>query len=125
MGMFEDYDLDFEIGMLPLPFKDNDKLPVGVGKNNWAINSKNVMLEIQAANDFINWLHTSETGHDYIVNEFKFISALTNIEAEGLDPLTVFSFYVDDSEIYCSIGYLSKFNRVNVCIAGYVKVMYG
>lgn len=86
-NMFEDYDQEFEMGMLPLPFMDNDKLPVGVG-NNWAINATKDEAEIQAANDFIRWLHTSETGKRYIVEEFKFIPALTNIEAKGLDPLS-------------------------------------
>ena len=65
----------------------NDKLAVGVG-NNWAINGKKDEAEVQAANDFLNWLFTSEIGHRYIVEEFGFVPALTNIDAGDLDPLS-------------------------------------
>lgn len=86
-GMFEDYDLDFELGMAPFPLDGNDKLAVGVG-NNWAINNQKDEEEIKAASDFLNWMFTSETGQRYIVEEFGFIPAMTNIEATGLDPLS-------------------------------------
>lgn len=86
-NMFEDYELDFEMGLLPVPLMDNDKLPVGVG-NNWAVNSTKSEEEIQAAKDFLDWLHTSETGQEYIVEVFNFVPALTNIEANNLDPLS-------------------------------------
>ncbi len=86
-GMFEDYDLDFEMGMMPFPLEGNDKLAVGVG-NNWAINGSADEDEIKAANDFLNWMFTSETGQRYIVEEFGFIPAMTNIEAKDLDPLS-------------------------------------
>lgn len=86
-GMFEDYDLDFEMGMMPFPLEGNDKLAVGVG-NNWAINGSADEDENKAANDFLNWMFTSETGQRYIVEEFGFIPAMTNIEAKDLDPLS-------------------------------------
>ena len=86
-GMFEDYDLDFEIGMAPLPFIDNENLPVGVGQN-FAVNSNKDEGEIQAAVDFLEWLITSETGHRYLVDEFGFIPPYTNIEPGELDPLS-------------------------------------
>lgn len=86
-GMFNDYELDFEIGILPVPLMDNDKLAVGVGQN-WAVNANKEDDEIQAALDFLEWMHTSETGHRYIVEEFDAIPAYTNIEAPDLDPLS-------------------------------------
>ncbi|MBO0994127.1 ABC transporter substrate-binding protein [Bacillus sp. SD088] len=86
-GMFEDYDLDFELGMMPFPLEGNDKIAVGVG-NNWAINNQKDEEEIKAASDFLNWMFTSETGQRYIVEEFGFIPAMTNIEAKDLDPLS-------------------------------------
>ncbi|MCJ7840043.1 ABC transporter substrate-binding protein [Lederbergia sp. NSJ-179] len=86
-GMFEDYDLDFELGMMPFPLEGNDKLAVGVG-NNWAINNQKDEAEIKAASDFLNWMLTSDTGKHYIVDEFGFIPAMTNIEAKELDPLS-------------------------------------
>lgn len=86
-GMFKDYEVDFEMGMLPFPLMGNDKLAVGVGSN-WAINGKKSDEEVQAAADFINWMHTSEIGKKYIVEKFGFIPAMTNIEADNLDPLS-------------------------------------
>ncbi|MUK89420.1 extracellular solute-binding protein [Ornithinibacillus sp. L9] len=86
-GMFEDYELDFEIGMAPLPLLDNDKLEVGVGSN-WGINGTKDEEEVQAAADFLDWMHTSETGMRYLVEEFGFVPAFTNIETNDLDPLS-------------------------------------
>jgi len=87
-GMLTDYgDLGFEISMMPFPLAGNDKLAVGV-PGSWVINNGASPEEIKAANEFLNWLLTSETGHNAIVNEFKFIPALTNIEANNLDPLS-------------------------------------
>ncbi|MFB1052019.1 extracellular solute-binding protein [Paraliobacillus sp. JSM ZJ581] len=95
-GMLSEYDLDFEVGMLPLPVKGNDKLAVGVG-NNWAINGTKDEAEIQAASDFINWLVSSEVGQRYIVEEFGFVPAMTNIEANNLDPLSEVVFEASNS----------------------------
>lgn len=86
-GMFKDYEVDFEMGMLPFPLMGNDKLAVGVGSN-WGINSNKSEEEIQAAADFLNWMHTSEVGKRYIVEKFGFIPAMTNIKADNLDPLS-------------------------------------
>lgn len=87
-GMFKDYgDLGFEMGMMPFPLSGNDKLAVGVASN-WAINADASEAEIKAGVDFLNWMFTSETGKHYIVDEFGFIPAMTNIEAGNLDPLS-------------------------------------
>lgn len=97
-GMFTDYELDFEVGMLPVPLMDNDKLAVGVGQN-WAVNSAKDDGEVQAAIDFLDWMHTSETGQRYIVEEFDAIPAFTNIEAPDLDPLSqAVSDYTNDGQ---------------------------
>ena len=86
-GMLSDFDFNFEVGMLPFPLMGNDKLAVGVG-NNWAINGKKDEAEVKAANDFLNWMFTSEIGQRYIVEEFGFVPALTNIKSDKLDPLS-------------------------------------
>lgn len=113
-GMFADYDLDFEIGMAPLPLMDNDNLAVGVGQN-WSVNSQKDDDEIQAAIDFLEWMHTSETGHRYIVEEFNAIPAYTNIEAPDLDPLSqvVFDYTNSGDTIPWSHGYLHSNLIVN------------
>ncbi len=85
-GMFKDYDVTFDMGILPLPVKGNDKISVGI-PNSWAINNQASEDEINAALDFFNWLFTSEKGHSYIVDKFGFIPAMTNIKTTTLDPL--------------------------------------
>jgi len=87
-SMLKDYgDLGFDIGMMPFPLAGNDKLAVGVASN-WVINGKADPDEIKAASAFLNWLFTSDTGKNAIVKDFKFIPAMTNIEANNLDPLS-------------------------------------
>ncbi|MBB6730480.1 sugar ABC transporter substrate-binding protein [Cohnella zeiphila] len=87
-SMLADYgDLGFDVGMMPLPLAGNDKIAVGVASN-WVVNAKADPDEIKAANAFLNWLFTSDSGKNAIVNEFKFIPAMTNIEASNLDPLS-------------------------------------
>ncbi|XID92435.1 ABC transporter substrate-binding protein [Paenibacillaceae bacterium WGS1546] len=87
-GMLADFgDLGFDIGMMPFPLAGNKKLSIGVASN-WVINDKAGAEQIKAASAFLNWLFTSETGKNAIVNEFKFIPAMTNIEANELDPLS-------------------------------------
>jgi raffinose/stachyose/melibiose transport system substrate-binding protein len=86
-GLLKDFEVDFEVGMAPFPLEGNDKLAVGVGSN-WAVNAEKEPAEIEAAVDFLEWLHTSETGQKIIVEEFGFIPAMTNIEANDLDPLS-------------------------------------
>lgn len=87
--MFDDYDLDFEMGMMPFPLAGNDQLAVGVASS-WAINNDKDDAEIEAANDFIEWMMTSDIGHDYLVNEFEFVPAFNNVDLEdgALDPLS-------------------------------------
>lgn len=87
-GMLADFgDLDFEYGMMPFPLMGNDKIAVGQASN-WVINGKAKPEEIEAARAFLNWLFTSETGKNAIVNEFKFVPAMTTIKADNLDPLS-------------------------------------
>ncbi|MGO1058501.1 sugar ABC transporter substrate-binding protein [Planococcus sp. FY231025] len=95
-GLLKDFEVDFEVGMAPFPLEGNDKLAVGVGSN-WAVNAEKEPEEIEAAVDFLEWLHTSETGQKIIVEEFGFIPAMTNIEANDLDPLSKAVFEASNS----------------------------
>ncbi|WP_062107303.1 sugar ABC transporter substrate-binding protein [Bacillus niameyensis] len=112
-GMFEDYELGFDIGMMAFPLEGNDKLAVGVG-NNWAINSQKDEAEIKAASEFLNWMFTSETGKRYIVEEFGFIPAMTNIEAKGLDPLS--QAVLDASNSGETIPWASSYYPSNIVV---------
>lgn len=86
-GMLDEFEVDFEVGMAPFPLMDNDKLAVGVGSS-WAVNAEKDQEEIDAAIEFLNWLHTSDAGKKFIVEDFGFVPALTTIEAGELDPLS-------------------------------------
>lgn len=86
-NMFEDYDLDFELGMAPLPIGGNDKLAVSV-PTAWYVNSQASEAEQKAGKDFLNWLYTSDKGKEYLMNEFGFIPVVEGMESENMDPLS-------------------------------------
>lgn len=75
---------DLNIGFLPMPINDDsaamDKLPVGV-PNNWVVHKNSPVKE--EAKAFLNWMVSSDIGKRYITEEFKFIPAFNNIEADN------------------------------------------
>lgn len=77
---------DLNLGYLPMPLGEaaeaNDKLNVGVPAN-LVINKESPVKE--EAKIFLNWFVTSDIGKEYIVKKFKFIPALTTIEATPED----------------------------------------
>lgn len=85
--MFTDYNIDFEMGLAPLPLSGNNKLAVAV-PNEWAVNSQASPEEQAAGKKFIEWLYTSDTGIDYLMNKFSFIPVLDGMTNENLDPLS-------------------------------------
>ncbi len=82
-------DLVDDIGILPMPIEGvvEDSIPVGVPMY-WAVNN-NVDEAVQdAAKDFLNWIYTSDTGKDYVINEFNFIPPVEGYDdLEPQDPL--------------------------------------
>lgn len=86
-NMFEDYDMDFEISLAPMPICGNDKLAVSVPAA-WYVNSQASDAEKRAGKDFLEWLYTSETGEDYLMNEFGFLPVIEGMESDSLDPLS-------------------------------------
>ncbi|NMO97235.1 ABC transporter substrate-binding protein [Paenibacillus lemnae] len=77
---------DLNLGYLPMAMGDNaeenDKLNVGVPAN-LVINKNSDVKE--EAKTFLNWLVTSDMGKEYIVQKFKFIPAVTTIDAKPED----------------------------------------
>jgi len=76
-----------DIGFLPMPVEGakEDSIPVGIPMY-WGVN-KNKSSEVQAAaNDFLNWLYTSEEGKKIVINDFKFIPALKGYDSPELQP---------------------------------------
>lgn len=74
---------EINIGFLPMPINNNaadmDKLPVGV-PNNWVVHKNSTVKE--EAKAFLNWMVSDKVGQRYITEEFKFIPAFKNIEAD-------------------------------------------
>ncbi|WP_261800259.1 ABC transporter substrate-binding protein [Paenibacillus sp. PAMC21692] len=80
-GMIDEVDPDLNLGMMPVPLLgDTANVFTGV-PNNWIVNSKSDQAE--EAKAFLNWMVTSETGKRYISTDFKFVPALTSIEANA------------------------------------------
>ncbi|MFD2503487.1 ABC transporter substrate-binding protein [Paenibacillus septentrionalis] len=69
-GMLADYD-EIEIGMAPLPIVGNDKLAVDIPAG-WVINNTASEEQIAAANAFLNWMYTSETGKKHDCKRLRF-----------------------------------------------------
>jgi raffinose/stachyose/melibiose transport system substrate-binding protein len=79
------------IGMFPIPFYgiDGNPMPVGIPMY-WTVNS-NLPQETQdAAKDFLDWMHTSETGQTFVLEYFNFIPAYSGFDSERIvDPLSI------------------------------------
>ncbi|WP_432667545.1 ABC transporter substrate-binding protein [Wukongibacter baidiensis] len=73
------------LDILPMPIKGakEDSIPVGVPMH-WSVNKDSSDAEKKAAKEFLNWLYTSDSGKDYIVNKFFFIPPLKGYD--GLEP---------------------------------------
>ncbi|MDD3224302.1 MAG: ABC transporter substrate-binding protein [Clostridium sp.] len=83
-----DKNLAKNMGLLPIPVdgvKDGT-VPVGVPMY-WAINKDKDAKTKKAAEDFLNWLYTSNKGKQLIIHNFKFIPALKGYEASNLQPV--------------------------------------
>lgn len=86
-SLFSSYDVDFDMGIAPLPIAVNKSIAVGV-PSVWCVNTDASDSDKQLAKDFLNWLYTSETGADYLTNKFGFIPVVDGMEADNLDPLS-------------------------------------
>lgn len=64
--------------------EENQGLCVGT-ENYWAINSQVSEADQKATMEFINWLLTSDTGKDYMVNKLGYTAPFTSF-GEGQTP---------------------------------------
>ncbi|GIO23837.1 ABC transporter substrate-binding protein [Oceanobacillus sp. J11TS1] len=88
----EQMDAEFaenNIGMIPIPVDGLEgHLPVGV-PNYWGVNKQSDEEVQEAAKQFLDWMYTSDTGKDFVLNEFKFIPAYDGYDEEQIaDPLS-------------------------------------
>lgn len=86
-SMFSSYDTDVDMGLVGVPLLGNSKLSVSVPYY-WVVNSQVSEADREASIEFLDWLHTSETGMSYIVDKFLFVPAVSNIATDSLDPLS-------------------------------------
>lgn len=86
-SVFSSYDVDFDMGIAPLPIAGNKSIAVGI-PSVWCVNADASDSDKQLAKDFLNWLYTSETGTDYLTNKFGFIPVVDGMETDNLDPLS-------------------------------------
>ena len=54
----------------------------------WFVNADASEEEQQLGKDFLNWLYTSETGTDYLMNKFGFLPVVDGMTSEKLDPIS-------------------------------------
>lgn len=67
--------------------KMNRSIPEFVSQY-YIVNAKATEAEQKAAEDFLLWLNTSETGQDYIVNKFAFVPFNAGVETTLENPLS-------------------------------------
>ena len=86
-SMFNDYDNDFNMGIAALPICNNNKVSVSVPAA-WYINVDATEGEKASARAFLEWLYTSETGTDYLMNRFGFVPVVAGMTSDNLDPIS-------------------------------------
>jgi len=82
-------ELASNIGFIPLSVEGGigDRIPVGVPMY-WGVNKQLDAEVVEAAKNFLNWMYTSETGKQYVLEEFKFIPAYKGYDVSKVsDPL--------------------------------------
>lgn len=73
---------DLSVGLLPLAINNtpDDRIYVGV-PSNWVVNKESKVK--QEAKDLLNWMVSTERGLHYVVNEFKFIPPVKNVDVDA------------------------------------------
>lgn len=80
-------DTNLNVGFIPMcTSEDPAKNYTYYGVPQWWHVNKNSKVK-KEAEDFLNWLVTSETGKRYIVKEFKFLPAVTTVETKDMGKL--------------------------------------
>ncbi|MCI5956423.1 MAG: ABC transporter substrate-binding protein [Clostridiales bacterium] len=85
--MFSSYDVNFEMGMVGVPVGGNTAVAVGI-PSYWFVNADASEEEQKLGKDFLNWLYSSKTGVDYLMNKFGFLPVVDGMQSENLDPVS-------------------------------------
>lgn len=97
---------NMDVGFIPMPLTNDavqaDKLMVGV-PSYWVINNKAPKANKKAAEDFLNWMVSSQEGKTALTKDFKYIPSFKNIDAkaEDIGPLgAALLQYIKDGKTY-------------------------
>lgn len=86
-GLLNDYDVKFDYGFLPVPFKGNQGISVG-NSNFFRVNKHATEDQQKGAKAFLDWLITEPAGQRYVTDEFKWIPVYTGFDTSNMDPLS-------------------------------------
>ena len=77
------------IGIFPVPVDGYEgMMPVGVAMY-WGVNSNADEEVIQASKDFLDWMNNSETGKQFVMEDFSYIPAYEGYDATKIvDPIS-------------------------------------
>ncbi len=124
------YDYSENMGIMPVPQTtddgSNEKLVGGGSKYFFIDSSDNTSDEQrQAAKDFLNWLVSDEDGNAFLTETCNLVPAFNNIEATGLDPLSLsVKDYADAGSLIDNYNYLPD-DHYSICGAAVQKYLAG
>ncbi|MGH4120466.1 ABC transporter substrate-binding protein [Clostridium sp.] len=86
-GIIDEYKVDFEYGMMPMPINGNESLSVG-NSNFFRVNKAASKEQQAGAIAFLDWLFTDPAGQVYVTEKFKVIPAYDGFDTSKLDVLS-------------------------------------
>jgi raffinose/stachyose/melibiose transport system substrate-binding protein len=129
-SMINAYEYSENMGIMPVPENTSDgtnKKLVGGGSKYFFIDSSDNTSEEQrqAAKDFLNWLVFDEAGNSFLTEKCALVPAYSNINAAGLDPLSVsVKSYADAGSLIDNYNYLPD-DHFSLCGAAFQKYLAG
>lgn len=129
-SMINAYDYSENMGMMPIPQNTsdgaNEKLIGGGSKYFFIDSSDNTSDEQrQAAKDFLNWLVFEADGNSFLTEDCALVPAYSNIDAAGLDPLSLsVKAYADAGNLLAGYNYLPD-DHYSICGAAFQKYLAG
>jgi raffinose/stachyose/melibiose transport system substrate-binding protein len=86
-GIIDEYKVDFEYGMMPMPINGNDSLSVG-NSNFFRVNKAATADQQAGAIAFLDWLFTDPAGQVFVTEKFKVIPAYDGFDTSKLNVLS-------------------------------------
>ena len=95
--VFDDADLDFELGVFPIPVESTDEtvIPVSVGSYNAGVSSTKHPEEV---NKFLEFMSTQE-GASITANQMKSFSPVEGVELEGDSAMNLFNPFLTEKSV--------------------------